>query len=97
MSPVGLAGSIKAVTVDASPLPVGFTARSANVYVTPLSSPVMVYEVVDALLPPSKSEKFAPPSVLYWYFVIVALARDRPRKGRPRHRPAWLRGSRGSW
>ena len=69
----GAAGTITAVAVDTAPSPEGFTARSANVYVTPLSSPVMVYEVVAALLPPSKSEKFAPPSVLYWYFVIVAL------------------------
>ena len=46
VSPVGLAGSIKAVTVDASPFSVGFTARNANVYSVLLVRPVTVYAVV---------------------------------------------------
>ena len=59
-----------AITVAITPLPERFDARIARVYSVPLARPVKVNDVVFLPLP-FMWLKLTPPSVLYWYFLIV--------------------------
>ena len=53
--------------------PITFTARTANVYIVSLVRPVAVKFIVLASLP-GISWKLVPPSLLYSYLVIGAMA-----------------------